>query len=128
VGCVVTLTALTACWPSTGANPPRLPGEHLTREAFNSGPSGATDIWPLTVDSGTLSCVESGTGSNTESAVVFTTESGRQYALNGTASNSGRYHSLTEIRADNLVSGEPKNATSLIAAGLLLCQGYPPGS
>ena len=124
---VTTLTTLTACWPATRANPPRLPGEHLTREAFNSGPSGATDIWPLTVDSGTLSCVESGTGSSKEFAVVFTTESGRQYALNGTASNTGLYHSPTQIWADNPLSGEPKNATSLISAGLLLCPGYTPG-
>ena len=32
--------------------PERLPGKHVTREDFNTGTF--TDIWPLTVDEGTL--------------------------------------------------------------------------
>lgn len=121
------MLALTSCWPGSADDPPPLPGVHLTREAFNSGPSGGTDAWPLTVDSGTLSCLETGSDARTELAVVFTTESGRQYALNGTASNTGRYHSLTEIWADNRLTGEPKDATTLIGTGLRLCPGYEPG-
>ena len=58
-------------------------------------------------------------------AVVFTTNDGTQFGLNGTASNTGRYRRLEDIWAAR-EDGEYKDATVLIGAGLELCPTYDP--
>ncbi|MDF3045171.1 MAG: hypothetical protein K0R30_1399 [Ornithinibacter sp.] len=87
------------------------------------------NTWPLSVDSGTLSCVElGGQGKEREFAVVFTTEDGTQFALNGTAEHTGRYQPGNQIYAPGVFSPNPDpDATSLIGYGLSLCPHYRPG-
>ncbi|GAB3783882.1 hypothetical protein GCM10027601_17000 [Nocardioides ungokensis] len=76
--------------------------------------------WPLTVDSGTLSC----DGSNGVGAVVFTASDGTKYALNGTAKSSGNYADIRPIWADDkaLGYGLKKDISPLIDKGLTLCE------
>jgi hypothetical protein len=123
---VVMTWALAACSGAGGSSPKPLPGKHVTRTEFNSGPS--TNIWPLKVDEGTLSCLKVGTRTDGEPslAVVFTTKDGSQYALNGVAFKTGRYHDLRGILAQGQI--QPwADATNLILAGLALCPEYVPG-
>jgi hypothetical protein len=123
------LVALTACYGSSSDSiPASLPGRHLTRAHFNSGAiGGGTNIWPLSADSGTLSCVEVEQHGKKDFAVVFTTEDGTQYALNGIAENTGRYHPGHEIYLPGVYNPQPSpNATSLIGYGLRLCPHYRP--
>jgi hypothetical protein len=62
-------------------------------------------------------------------AVVFTTEEGTQYALNGTAENTGRYRPGVEIYVPGVYNPEPSpNASLLIGYGLYLCPHYRPGA
>jgi hypothetical protein len=124
-GAAACLALLTGCSALRAPDP--LPGQHLTREQFNNGDlAGATDVWPFTVDSGTLSCVEFVRESDgrMQPAVVFTTESGTQYAINQTAANQGIYSDFADIWAFHPNTKRHKNATVLIQEGLQLCPNY----
>ena len=120
---------LTGCsgFVSDGGVAP-LAGRHLTRDEFIAA-GGGGNIWPLSVESGTLSCVElDGQGERQDFAVVFTTDDGTQYALNGTAENTGRYQLGRQIYVPGVYSPSPRpDATSLIGYGLRLCPHYRPG-
>ena len=116
------LAILTGCTGfSSGGAPAPLAGRQLTRGEFIAA-GGGGNIWPLSVESGTLSCVElEGQGERQDFAVVFTTDNGAQYALNGTAENTGRYQPGRQIYAPGVYSPSPKpDATSLIGYGLKL--------
>jgi hypothetical protein len=103
-----------------------LPGQHLTHAKFDAIEQ-ATNVWPLTVDSGTLSCVEVSQRGQRAFAVVFTTDDGNQYALNGTAENTRRFHPGVEIYLPSVFSPRPSpDATWLIGHGLQLCPHYRP--
>jgi hypothetical protein len=106
-----------------------LPGRHLTRAQFNSGAfGGGTNIWPLSADSGILSCVELKGDRQRDFAVVFTTEDGTQYALNGTAEHTGRYQPGMEIYLPGVYDTSPiPDASILIGYGLRLCPHHRPG-
>ena len=76
------------------------------------------ETWPLTVDRGYLRCEQPGR------AVVFTTERGRQYGVNGVA--QGRYPSIEPIWAPDpdptmAEAGARKGIGSLISLGLAMC-------
>jgi hypothetical protein len=126
---VAALATLSACSLSSTSTPAALPGRHLTRTEFNSGSfGGATFIWPVVADSGTLSCVEVRQNDQRDFAVVFTTDDGTQYALNGSAEHTGRYHPGVEIYVpDALTSNPHPNPTVMIGYGLRLCPHYRPG-
>lgn len=83
--------------------------------------------WPLTIDKGTLKCLDYG-------GVVFITEDGRIYGVNGTAKTYGRtagYSDIEDIWADDLETkkslmeaGVPEeHASYKIDIGLLLEEG-----
>lgn len=83
--------------------------------------------WPLTIDKGTLKCLDYG-------GVVFITEDGRIYGVNGTAKTYGKtagYSDIEDIWADDLVTkkslmeaGVPEeHASSKMDIGLLLEEG-----
>jgi hypothetical protein len=60
-------------------------------------------------------------------AVVFTTEDGVQYALNGTAEHTGRYQPGVKIYTPGVYSPQPDPlASGLIGYGLSLCPHYRP--
>ena len=100
-------------------------------EASSSGDGAADDPgavsraefgadWPLTVDRGTLSCDGPG--------VVFTTDDGEEYAVNGTAKGSG-YPGIEPIWREDpdlaLDDGGPPlrvDISPLIDRGLELCE------
>ena len=72
--------------------------------------------WPLTVDSGVLSCEGAG-------SVYFTADDGRRYAVNGTAMTAGDAQRINAIWADNPTGLSPKkNIGPLIDGGLKLCE------
>ena len=91
--------------------------------------SGAgTNSWPLSVDAGTVSCVEFRRHGKRDFAVVFTTEDGAHYALNGSAEHAGRYRPGVEIYLPGVYNPNPSpDATGLIGYGLSLCPHYRPG-
>ena len=83
--------------------------------------------WPLTVNSGTLKCLDYG-------GVVFISEEGIIYGVNGTAKTHGRsagYANIENIWADDLETKKQlmeagvseKYATSKISIGPLLDEG-----
>ena len=126
---LVMLASLTACSTSS-STPVTLPGRHLTSAKFNDGTiGGMTNIWPLKVDSGTVSCLEVTTQDGLrEFAVVFTTDDGSQYSLNGAAENTGRFHPGLEIYLpDSYANGSP-DPQQLIGYGLRLCPRYKSGA
>ena len=72
--------------------------------------------WPLTVDSGVLSCEGAG-------SVYFTADDGRRYAVNGTAMTAGDAQRIDAIWADDPTGLSPKkNIGPLIDDGLKLCE------
>jgi hypothetical protein len=72
--------------------------------------------WPLTVDSGVLSCEGAG-------SVYFTADDGRRYAVNGTAMTAGDAQRIDAIWADDPTGLSPKkNIGPLIDTGLKLCE------
>lgn len=97
--------ALTACGGSdTGDD-----SSTITVSASDFG-----DEWPLTVDSGTLRC-------EPPSAVVFETDDGREYAVNGMAATNG-YDEIEPIWAEDPSGNAPRmNIGPLIDRGLELC-------
>ena len=124
------LASLTACSASSSdSTPAALPGRHLTHAQFTSSRfGGGTNTWPLSVDSGTLSCVEVRGHGKRDFAVVFTTEDGIPYALNGSAEHTGRYRPGIEIYLPGVYNTNPSpDATYLIGYGLQLCPHYRPG-
>jgi hypothetical protein len=71
--------------------------------------------WPLTVDSGQVSC-EPG------SRVLFTAPDGTKYSLNGLAKGQHKWKDIDAIWADNPdISGTKINIGDLIDAGLKTC-------
>lgn len=85
------------------------------------------DKWPLTIDKGTLKCLDYG-------GVVFITEDGRIYGVNGTAKTYGKtagYSDIEDIWADDLVTKKSlmevgvseEDATSKISIGPILDEG-----
>ncbi|MGV3613352.1 MAG: DUF2511 domain-containing protein [Fluviicola sp.] len=83
--------------------------------------------WPLTIDKGTLKCLDYG-------GVVFITEDGQIYGVNGTAKTYGKtagYSDIEDIWADDLVTKKSlmevgvseKDASSKISIGPLLDEG-----
>lgn len=73
------------------------------------------DAWPLTVESGILSC-------QPPSAVVFVASDGTAYAVNGTAESAG-YAEIEPIWADDPDPYIPKISIGpLIQNGLALCE------
>jgi hypothetical protein len=87
-------------------------GEGVSRSNFES--SGRT--WPLTVDSGTLSC-EPG------SRVLFTSEDGDVYSVNGLAKGDGDWLDIDAIWADDGSGlGLKVPMSDLTEAGLDLCE------
>lgn len=76
------------------------------------------DKWPLTVDRGTLRCE----GSGGIGDVIFTTEDGTEYSVNGAAKSTGKYEDIMEIWADNPdVEGLKVDMSALTERGLALC-------
>jgi hypothetical protein len=72
--------------------------------------------------------VELGSQGERDFAVVFTTEDGTQYALNGSAEHTGRYQPGVKIYLPGVYNSSPTpNATFLIGYGLRLCPHYRPG-
>lgn len=69
---------------------------------------------------GSWICLELETEGETTYAVVFTSDDGTQFALNGTACNTAKYRDLRDIWARK--DGEYRNATNLIGAGLRLAR------
>lgn len=125
------LVPMTACTPADdapGSGPTAssevapLSGRHVSRDQSNRHHHY---FWPFTVDAGTLSCFEV-QARGTEYAVVFTTSDGVQYALNGVATNTGRFPDPRPILAKSPVTGYWEDASSLIATGHALCPGYRP--
>jgi hypothetical protein len=83
----------------------------------------------LTVASGTLSCVEVRQHGRRLFAVVFTTEDGIQYALNGVAEHTRRYRPGAEIYSPGVYDPAPSpDASTMIGYGLELCPHYQPGA
>jgi hypothetical protein len=77
--------------------------------------AGIGDQWPLTVDSGVLSCEGAG-------AVYFTAD-GTRYAVNGTAMTTEDAERITAIWADDPTGLSLKrNIGPLIDRGLKLCE------
>lgn len=96
------------------------PEKFVSRSMFGKG-------WPLTVDNGTLKCLDYG-------GVVFISEDGRTYGVNGTAKTYGKtagYSDIEDIWADDLEAkkslmeaGVPEeDADSKISIGPLLDEG-----
>jgi hypothetical protein len=79
------------------------------------------DAWPLTVDTGVLSCI----GRKGVGLVTFTVD-GVTYAVNGLAKQGGRWESIDAIWIDDPnIKVEPpvkKNIGPLIERGLALCR------
>lgn len=74
--------------------------------------------WPLTVDSGDLSCE----GSNGFGAVVFTDPDGNEYGVNGVAAGQG-YSPIDPIwKDDPELAGLKISIGPLIDRGLSLCK------
>ena len=90
---------------------------HVTRAQFGKA-------WPLTVGSGTLSCVSP----PFPGAVTFTAPNGRTYWVNGTAGNIASQQGWRDIRPiwakvkHPLFPGQRKDIGALIDAGLRLCR------
>ena len=73
------------------------------------------DAWPLTVESGTVTC-ENG------SQVIFAAPNGTRYAVNGTAMSQTDLPRIDEIWApDPTIDGAKVNISPIIDAGLALC-------
>jgi hypothetical protein len=124
------LASLTACSASSSdGTPATLRGRHITHAQWTSSRfGGGMNTWPLSVDSGTLSCVELRRHGKRDFAVVFATEDGSQSALNGSAEHTGRFQPGIEIYVPGVYSPNPSpDATSLIGYGLNLCPHYRPG-
>lgn len=83
---------------------------HVTRKEMGKQ-------WPLTVDEGTLAC----DGENGVGAVTFTTEDGKEYAVNGTAKSQG-YDAIEPIWAKGEGAIPKKDLTPLVDRGLKLCK------
>jgi len=123
-GLVVAL-AIAACGGAVAPNEPAaitlaapttLPTEEaVTTKTTNAIPISRADYgdaWPLTVDSGTLTC-EPG------HAVVFRAPDGKEYGVNGAA---GDRPDIGPIWADDPTGIAPKlDLSPLIEAGLALC-------
>jgi hypothetical protein len=104
---------LTACSQSgSSSTPAPLSGAHISRAHFEAI-EHATNVWPLTANSGTLSCIEVRQRGQRAFAVVFTTEDGSQYALK--IYSPGVYKEIPTT-----------SATWLIGYGLDLCPHYRP--
>lgn len=86
-----------------------IPGEHITRSEWNARQSA--DVWPLTVDEGTVTCVPVRFEGEVRPAMVLTTSDGTQYALNGVAWKTGRYKHL-----DGIVAADEVRPSGNIAA------------
>jgi hypothetical protein len=72
--------------------------------------------WPLTVDSGVLSCEGAG-------SVYFTSRDGKRYAVNGTAMTAGDAEQIDPIWEEDPRGLSPKkNIGPLIDEGLKLCE------
>lgn len=85
------------------------------------------DKWPLTIDKGTLKCLDYG-------GVVFISDDGQIYGVNGTAKTYGKtagYSDIEDIWADDLETKKSlmeagvseKDASSKISIGPLLDEG-----
>jgi hypothetical protein len=72
------------------------------------------DDWPLTVESGTLTCLEG-------RLLVFVTDNGKTYAVNGTAVGTKRWPQIREIALPTGVPGVIKSLQPLLTRGLPLC-------
>lgn len=72
------------------------------------------DKWPLTVEKGTLSC-------EPPTRIIFTTEDGKKFGVNGTAAND--HTSILEIakETENLGVKFKMDASFLIDEGMKLC-------
>lgn len=92
---------------------------HITRDEYNAL-NKSTAAWPLTVEGGTLSCeLVPGEGATLHS-VVFTTDDGTRYGVNGTAGDLDRYREIHDIWAPG-VGSALRDITGLIAMGTELC-------
>lgn len=96
------------------------PQKFVSRSMFGSK-------WPLTIDKGTLKCLDYG-------GVVFITEDGSIYGVNGIAKSYGKtagYSDLEDIWADDLETKKSlmeagvseKDASSKISIGPLIDEG-----
>lgn len=76
--------------------------------------------WPLKVDGGVLRC----DGADRTGAVVFVTEDGTEYAVNGLAKSDDSLADIRPIWANDreLGMGLKKDIGPLIDQGLTLCQ------
>jgi hypothetical protein len=72
------------------------------------------DDWPLTVESGTLTCLEG-------RLLVFVTDNGKTYAVNGTAVGTKRWPQIREIALPAEEPGMIKSLQPLLTRGLPLC-------
>jgi hypothetical protein len=100
---------------STAASPSLSQPARPASNTLSVSRSTLGDKWPLTVDSGVLSCVD-------PMSVVFET-SGRRYAVNGAAKTKTGLPPVDAIWADNpSVAGLKKDISPLIDRGLALCK------
>jgi hypothetical protein len=72
------------------------------------------DAWPLRVESGTLTCLEG-------RLLVFVADTGKTYALNGTAVGTKRWPQIREIALPTEEPGVIKSLQPLLTRGLPLC-------
>jgi hypothetical protein len=90
-----------------GCANPTPPGTTVTQAEFGPG-------WPLTVASGTLRC-------EAETAIVFRTPDGNDFAVNGSATSLG-YADIEPIWAADPSGAAPKLSLGpLVDLGLMLC-------
>jgi hypothetical protein len=106
-----------ACTTSNTSTPSDESGGETTAQqgSIQISASEVSDEWPLTVDSGTLSC-------EPPSSVTFTTPDGTTYAVNGTAQTLSVAPDIDPIWKDDPdVPGAKINIGELIDRGLALC-------
>jgi hypothetical protein len=102
---VVLSLAIVACAGTPGAEGK---SESVSRADFG-------EDWPLTVDSGVLSCEDGG--------YVYFTADGTRYAVNGFAMTKGDAPRINTIWANDPTGLSPrKNIGPLIDRGLALCE------
>jgi hypothetical protein len=103
----VAAVSMCAAFGCSGGGSAEAGTRHITRADYG-------DEWPLTVESGTLSCQPGG-------AIVFTAEDGTAYGVNGLAAD---FAEIDSIWADNPSGVTPKlNIGPLIEDGQELCDG-----
>jgi Protein of unknown function (DUF2511) len=100
------LASLAACSSTTGGGSD---SAEVSRAEFGNA-------WPLTVESGTVSC-------EPPSSVVFTDDSGNRYAVNGTAMSATDYPDIDAIWAPNPeIDGTKIDISPILDTGLDLCE------